>query len=272
MPDPVAGLRALGGVLSSDGVIQIMVYARYGRTGVYMMQDLFRILGLGQTDDGVLAVKEGLNAIGPHHPVRNYVRLANDLGADAGLVDTFLHRLDRPYTVGDCLALTRDAGLAFQGWDENIFYHPDLQLPPTHPFRLRLERLPPTEQWKAIELLHGAISWHFFHVCRADRDPRSYRVDLEGNGFLDAIPIPRIDGWPGTPRTQPTSIGRAPFPNVPLDADARDLFAAMDGQRSVRDCLRAAGMDAEHPQTIAFARNLLGFLWRIGYLMFRLPT
>jgi SAM-dependent methyltransferase len=48
LPDPLAGLKALGGVLASDGVIYVMLYGRYGRAPVYMMQELFRILG---TDD-----------------------------------------------------------------------------------------------------------------------------------------------------------------------------------------------------------------------------
>ncbi len=48
LADPVAGLRALGGVLRRDGVIDLMVYAPYGRAGVYMFQDLFRLMGLGQ--------------------------------------------------------------------------------------------------------------------------------------------------------------------------------------------------------------------------------
>jgi 2-polyprenyl-3-methyl-5-hydroxy-6-metoxy-1,4-benzoquinol methylase len=41
LPDPVAGLQALGGVLDRDGVIFIMVYGRYGRAPVYMMQELY---------------------------------------------------------------------------------------------------------------------------------------------------------------------------------------------------------------------------------------
>ncbi|HEX3313783.1 MAG TPA: class I SAM-dependent methyltransferase [Gemmataceae bacterium] len=271
MRDPVAGLRALGEVLAPDGVISLMVYARYGRAGVYMMQDLFRILDLGQTSADVQAVKEGLNAVGPNHPVRNYLRLSIDLGADTGLVDTFLHRQDRAYTVGECLDLVRDAGLAFQGWDENIFYHPDLQLPPTHPFRARLEKLAPAQQWAAMELLHGTIGSHFFHVCRSDRDPSRYRISFEGDGFLDAIPVPRVDDWPGVQPRLRTDLVRAPFPRVPLDAVQQKFFAAIDGQRTLRECLRAAGLDAGQPRVVDYAGRFLGFLWRIGYMMFRLP-
>lgn len=45
--DPDAGLRALGSVLKPDGAMYLMVYAPYGRTGVYMIQEYCRRLGIG---------------------------------------------------------------------------------------------------------------------------------------------------------------------------------------------------------------------------------
>jgi SAM-dependent methyltransferase len=41
LPDPDAGLRALRGVLEPHGALHLMVYAPYGRAGIYMLQ-LFR--------------------------------------------------------------------------------------------------------------------------------------------------------------------------------------------------------------------------------------
>ena len=39
LADPDAGLRALRSVLRPEGVMHLMVYAPYGRTGVYMLQE-----------------------------------------------------------------------------------------------------------------------------------------------------------------------------------------------------------------------------------------
>jgi hypothetical protein len=39
----------------------------------------------------------------------------------------------------------------------------------------------------------------------------------------------------------------------------------------VQECLHAAGLDAAQPRVVDFARRFLGFLWRVGYMMFRLP-
>ena len=47
LADPDAALSALTAVLAPDGALSAMVYAPYGRTGVYMIQDYCRRLGFG---------------------------------------------------------------------------------------------------------------------------------------------------------------------------------------------------------------------------------
>jgi len=46
LPDPDHGLRALRDVLRPSGAMRLMVYARYGRAGIYMMQEYCRLLGI----------------------------------------------------------------------------------------------------------------------------------------------------------------------------------------------------------------------------------
>src|SRR6201999_184496 len=108
LPDPPAGLRALAGVLRRDGVMALMVYARYGRAQVYAFQDLFRLMGLGQTAADLAVVRNVIGSLPGDHPLKNYLRRAEDLNSDAGMVDTFLHRRDRPYSVPECLALVKE--------------------------------------------------------------------------------------------------------------------------------------------------------------------
>jgi 2-polyprenyl-3-methyl-5-hydroxy-6-metoxy-1,4-benzoquinol methylase len=51
LADPVAGMRALGSVLRQDGALMVMMYAEYGRYGIYMLQELCRTLSpKGQRD------------------------------------------------------------------------------------------------------------------------------------------------------------------------------------------------------------------------------
>jgi len=47
LPDPQAGLNILSQSLTDRGGIDIMVYARIGRTGIYQLQDLVRLVNEG---------------------------------------------------------------------------------------------------------------------------------------------------------------------------------------------------------------------------------
>ena len=44
LADPDTGLRSLRSVLAPNGAMHLMVYAKYGRLGVYMMQEYCRLL------------------------------------------------------------------------------------------------------------------------------------------------------------------------------------------------------------------------------------
>jgi SAM-dependent methyltransferase len=273
LADPVAGLRALTGILRPHGVIALMVYSWHVRFGVYMLQDFFRLLHLQQDAESVALVKETLHGIGGGHPVRQYLRRPNDLDRDTGLVDAFLHARDKPYTVMDCLELVTGAGLVHQGWDENGLYYPEGQVPPGSKLRAALDRLATPELWKAMELFNGNIPNHWFYACRQDRDPHDYRIQFEDDAFMNYIPVPRVRILPGlgAESGQSIAISRAPYPSVRLDLAQSRVFQQIDRQRSVRECLGLAGIASDHRAVAEFARGLFRTLWRLGYMHFRLP-
>src|SRR4051812_3672483 len=99
LPDPDRGLNALREVLAPHGVMTVMVYGEYGRRGVYMLQEVLRLVGSEQDAEGLDMVQHLLEAVPEWHPVNQYREIALDLDYDAGLVDTFLHKSDRAYTV-----------------------------------------------------------------------------------------------------------------------------------------------------------------------------
>ncbi|MFI5379622.1 MAG: class I SAM-dependent methyltransferase [Tepidisphaerales bacterium] len=266
LPDPVAGMASLGRTLKPDGVISCMLYGKYGRLGVYMFQELFRLLGLGHEPQDVQVVKQAVHLIGPLHPLKTYLASAADLPADAAFVDTFLSGRDRPYTVPEVLDLVERAGLAFAGWDENALYSLDAMAAHAEPLKSRIGALPEARQWEAVELLFGRIAGHFFHVCRKDRDPALWQHRVDTDAFLEYTPIPRITQVQADPATRlPTAIARPPFPPVPLDAGQSRLLAQVDSRRNVRQCIESAGVPADS------ARAFLRFLWNIGYIMLRMP-
>jgi SAM-dependent methyltransferase len=272
--DPARGLRALGQVLRPDGVIDIMVYGKYGRLGVTAMQEMFRVMGVEQSPAGVQIVKDTLAALPPNHPVQNYRRLAaRDLASDEGLVDTFLHRRDRPFSVTECLELVEQAGLRFQGWKENARYHLDLHLSPNDPLTAHLRTLSERQLWQSIEMLDASIAGHWFYVCRTDRDPATYKIQFDDDAFLKYIPVSRVSQT--TPadrlRRKPAQIARPPFPAVGLDERQAAIFGQFDGKHSIADCLAATAPPGGAGKDTDWARRFFSSLWRTGYAMFRLP-
>lgn len=100
--DPLAGLQALARCLNNDGVIALMLYARYGRVGVEMLQSVFRDLGFTQSQESVELVKRAVQGLRADHPLMSYLQIAPGLNDDAGIVDTFLHGRERSFSVAEC--------------------------------------------------------------------------------------------------------------------------------------------------------------------------
>jgi len=272
LPDPAAALAQLGRRLAPHGVICVMLYGEYFRAGVYMLQELFRRVGLGQSAADVAIVRQTLANLQQDHLVRNYMRAVEDLGHDAGIVDTFLHASDRAFTVEGCLTLVEQAGLRFQGWQENFYYYPNGQMPSDLPLFARLEALPTQALWAAMELHHGGIGRHEFFCCRADRPASSFQLDFDGERFFDLVPMRRISRLiePDPARGRRAAILRAPFPEVSLDEVQLRLFHCIDGQRSIRRCIADSNVAAGSPEQLrAFAKQFFISLWRLGYALLR---
>ena len=69
LPDPDDGLRALRDVLRPGGAMRLMVYARYGRAGIYMMQEYCRLLEIGASATDLRTLRAALEALPPNHPI-----------------------------------------------------------------------------------------------------------------------------------------------------------------------------------------------------------
>jgi SAM-dependent methyltransferase len=264
LPDPSAGLKRLAGLLAADGVVFLMLYGKYGRAGIYMAQELFRRLGLGQSEDDVATVKAALGAMASEHPVRRCFSNANDLWFDAGIVDTFLHPVDRGFSVGDCYDLLEAAGLVLQGWVNRYAYDPASRI--TQPrLRERLCRLPEREAVEALELFDGRIATHTFYACRRERDPAQYRVDFEGGGFMDRVPVPRAH-WTRGMAGDAMLLQDVSGMKLQLRERQAAVASRIDGRRSVRACFLDAGSTFEAPQFVtSFCRDLFRLLWVAGY-------
>jgi SAM-dependent methyltransferase len=273
LPDPAAGLKALGSVLRTDGVIALMLYGKYGRAQVERLQELFRHLALNQTADDLAIVRDALAAL-PDDPQHQHLRRSPDLRSDAGMVDLLLHRRERSYTVADCLKLVGAAGLVFQRWDQNYFYHPDGPLAAAAPeVRKRLASLSDAELWQTMELAVGAISAHYFVVCRPDRDSRSYRVPWGSAALLDCVPLcaAKLARRPAASGGDEFAMVLQSFPPVPLTSAQAAVFSKIDGRRTVGQCLIESGVAIPEQSRLATADGYFKLLTRTGFGILRIP-
>ena len=84
LADPDQGLHALRSVLAPEGAMHIMVYARYGRTGVYMLQDYCRHVGIEPTSADIEELAESLSLLPGYHPLIPLLRNSPDFQNEGG--------------------------------------------------------------------------------------------------------------------------------------------------------------------------------------------
>jgi SAM-dependent methyltransferase len=269
LADPLVGLKALGQCVRRDGAIALMLYAQHGRFGVYLLQSVFRTLGLKQDDASLDMVKETVSLLPADHPFRSYAAIAPDLADDAGLVDTFLIGRDVGFTVEDCVDLVDSAGLAFQGWLFNSPYHPHTVDAPHSTLYPAINALPEREMWSVMERIYPRNGCQFFIACRRDRPVSSYKIDFSTADSLLYVPEMRfragLDG---------AEIFRNDW-RMRLDDQQLAFMQHVDGTRTISDIAKlvidsgttqyAGIVDAE-----AFARELFESLWRLDFVAVKL--
>ena len=127
LAEPDAGLRALRSVLKPDGALHLMVYAPYGRTGIYMLQEFCRRTGIQATEQGIRDLIAALQALPPGHPLESLLRGAPDFDHDAAIADALLHPHDRAYSVPQLFDFLHRGGMAFGRWIKRAPYLPQMR-------------------------------------------------------------------------------------------------------------------------------------------------
>jgi SAM-dependent methyltransferase len=250
LADPIEGLRALLAVLAPGGGFGLMVYAPHGRTGVYMMQDVFR--RLAPPEETPQQRLDVARRVMKHLPETQWLRhnhIFDDHinGGDAGLYDLLLNPRDKAYTVPELADLLREAGLRATCWVEPIRYDPAPLLPDPR-LRARLDAMDPTQRAALAEALAGNMAVHIVYCVRAD-DPPCYPDPSADT----AVPVFReLDGEALARGIRPDGTLSVLFDGlrmaVALPPLATAILPLVDGQRSVGQIgaiLSARGMKPE---------------------------
>jgi len=265
LADPGAGLAALRDVLAPDGVMVLMLYGQTVRTGVYMLQDAFRRIGVPQDENGVARVRGILAELPARHYAQDYIGAADELKHDTALVDTFLHPQDRAYTVPQLLDLVEASGLSFQNWVDNLPYWRNGFWGPDSAVAAAVDSLPARDHWAAVEMLSQATGMHAFTVRHAGADVAM--VDFDSEDWRQFVPHPA----PGLARK---AVGLFVRGGYELNCSELEQFVldGVDGTRTIEEIVDVPAL-AEIPvsERDEFARRYFEHLWKLGHVMIALP-
>jgi SAM-dependent methyltransferase len=263
LADPDAGLRALRGLLKPDGAMHLMVYAPYGRTGIYMLQDFCRRVGIAASDEGIGELVTALRSLPPAHPLQHLLRAAPDFQQAAALADALLNPQDRAYSVPQLFDFLGNAGLQFGRWLNQAAYSPHCGVMAGLPQAPRMAQLAPAEQYAAAELFRGNMVMHSVVAYRSDHPGGSPQPEFEGDAWRGFVPIRRPDTvCVEDPARMPPGAAAVLINRnhtdkdlvLPIDAAQKRLLDAVDGQRSLAE-IAPAPADRER------ARDFFERLW-----------
>ena len=267
LPDPDAGLSALHSVLKPDGAMQLMVYAPYGRAGIYMLQEFCRRIGIHATDENIRDLITALGALPPGHPLQSLLAHAPDFRNEAALADALLHPQDRAYSVPQLFDFLEGAGLTFGRWVRQAPYSVRCGVMAKIPQVSRIARLTPPAQYAAIELFRGTMLRHSVIAYPRDIDASQQGINFAGNAWLTYVPIRMSDticvqdrlpaGAAGVLINQTHTYKDLFFAIGPTE---KRLFDAIDGVGSIGDIVGRTA-SSSHPASIDIARFFFERLW-----------
>ena len=185
--NPTQGLASLAAALAPRGGLFIMLYGKYGRNGIYPLQEMFRsLLSLKHYSlaERLSLAKQIMKSVPKNHPFFQgpaaisqdalVVSLENnEKDTEAGLYDLLLHSQDVPYTVDSIVEMAKNAQVKLIDFVHSAKYNP-LQIinaSTVGGFAQLYANMTRFEIFASGERLAGSILKHYFYAVRGD-DPR----------------------------------------------------------------------------------------------------
>ena len=176
LSSPLDGLNALKSVLKNSGVMSIMLYGEYGRTGIYQMQDLMRLVNGDEQNmqtkvDNTKAMINTLPLKNWYKRDENTFKAKIEEGGDIEIYDLFLHSQDRAYTVPQLYEyIEKEGGLKiveFMGSSQHtgkLAYRPESYMKDLELLK-KIKQQSKIEQQAIAELMAGTLNTHTFYVA-----------------------------------------------------------------------------------------------------------
>jgi SAM-dependent methyltransferase len=268
LADPDSGLRALRGVLKEDGAMHLMVYAPYGRTGIYMLQEFCKRTGIRSTDGDIRDLMVALRALPPGHPLQNLLRESPDFQQEGAVADALLHPQDRAYSVPQLFDFLERNQLTFGRWLRQAPYSPRCGVMAQIPQASRMAGLPVAEQYAAAELFRGTMIRHSLIVYRDDGPRLARGINFADDDWRAYIPI-RVPDTICVQERLPAGASGVLINQshtyrhlvLPINEIEKQWFGAIDGQCCIGQIIEAASLSAPRTSQLDSARSFFERLW-----------
>ena len=277
LADPRVGLIALKTVLRPNGAIHLMLYGKHGRTGVYMLQELFRSVGIDPAkigDQDIVALRELIEGLPPAHPFAAVRHMHPDWQTNAGLVDLLLHVQDQAYTLSDIDSLLNNAELKMQRLLFAARTDP-MFTPLAHAVGKGIAKLTELEQRTAVELYRASIKKHVFIACHKLRPVAEYEVLPVQKNWRLVVPIVsyglKIEPPDHTRKTFRISWPFHGEPDIALETteNGLQLLNAFDGKRTIAEAITITGAKKNDRALLKQLERFIGRCARADFLTFK---
>lgn len=240
LADPDVGLRAIRSVLKPDGAMHLMVYAPYGRAGVYMFQEFDRRLGIGTSKEEMSDLISGLKVLPEFHPLLEAQGGSREFPNHPMLADALLNPRDRAYSVPQLFDYVERHDLRLTRFYWQAAYLPQCGSIAMTPHAERLAALPEREQYIQMELWRGLMNNHTFIAHPNDANPDELKVRFDDDRYLRYVPF-RLPWTMCVQEQLPPNVAGALvnqahlFPDLFILVDAKDkeIYEAIDGRRTI---------------------------------------
>jgi hypothetical protein len=160
--------------------MNLMLYAPYGRTGTYMLQEFCKRIDIGPSDANIRGLITALKLLPPGHPLESLLRQVPDFRSEAALADALLHPQDRAYSVPQLFDFLKRGGLTFGRWVKQAPY--SLHCGGSQQYRSfpGWQRFPCPSSTLPSQLSRGTMIRHSFVAYRNDRSGEPHPINFAG--------------------------------------------------------------------------------------------
>ena len=220
----------------------LMVYAPYGRTGVYMLQEYYRRLGVEPSQQQINDLIAVLRLLPQYHPLLATQGGSREFVNGDALADALLNPRERSYSVPQLLDFLERNDLRLGRWYWQAAYLPQCGSISATPHASRLAALPERDQYVEMELWRGLMNNHSVVARRSDAPSDHSRVRFDDEQYLSYVPIrlpwtmciqDRIPAGSAGVLINQTHVFSDLY--VVMDAHDKQMFDAIDGRRSISE-------------------------------------